>query len=462
MGRNRADFVATPTNARKVVPQKKAAGTRNRMAFESAHPDRFESPDTSATLQEHEAQHLEQYRAFQRGDDLRAELRKMPRHNFVGGEELWGAHDQQQLVETLLPERHAQTVGAAKDLGSPGAKWEEFHPSRKAAVLNKLQALGVTPESAHRSFSAQVAQAGARGASYGSAPYASGFYFAGGTTNDGEALPQQQLANTARQLRVGYHVVAAAHAILSPQLPFEEYGKTGPKKQYNDDAARHAVATAMSGIPLSAVTSGSLNHLHPNAREPEKMKDAVHTVRQLLAGKSLGEVVPRRGDDVFGPKTGPYAHAWLNPMAEDSHMVVDTHTARGFAPHLTTAQKDKMMGIDGVHAFFDHVGGNVMAEHGLTNIHWTQAAQWGEQRVMSGGMKSKSQASAEQAYRRPQMSPEEVESLSSPVYDNTSAYEKARKLTESAHQRKNKKFEGQYTLFAQTGQSASKDPNAMF
>jgi hypothetical protein len=82
-------------------------------------------------------------------------------------------------------------------------------------------------------------------------------------------------------------------------------------------------------------------------------------------------------------------------------MVVDTHTAMGFAPHLSKEDKDKMMSISGVHSFFDHVGRNVMQEHGLKNVHWTQAAQWGQQRLHAG------ETNEHDAYVRPTQPPEE-------------------------------------------------------
>jgi hypothetical protein len=387
------------------------AATNARLRYEKATPERFESPEIPKSAVDSANAVSQKFEHFLAGTDERNRIASTDYSGMVGGEEFWKPQDVSHLENEVLPTRYAETRGAAVEMGSPGAKWEQFSPQRKADVLRKLQGYGVTADSAYRSFSAQVAQGIAKGQHLSMPPYASGFYFDRGYHPDETAKPREQVARTAQDLGVGYHVAATAHAMLSPQLPFEEYGAHGAKNEYNDDAARHAIMLAKSNVKESDITTEDLKHLHPNARNAATMRNTVHVVRQLISGKSLGEVSGINGQDPFGPKTGPYLHAWLDPNSPDAHLVADTHTARGFAPHLTTDQKDEMLGINGVHAFFDHIGRKVMQDTGLHNIHWTQATQWGAQRLFKSNSMRKPQVSEESAYQRPNYSPEQVEQL---------------------------------------------------
>lgn len=382
---------AANTNSRKarVSPQQASAGTRRRNEFEAGKggaTGRFDVPAADMSVgraaENQAVSHFQNYlnvgsaSTEHDGDQL----------TFLSTHE--GKSAFTPAIEHEAQKRHAETLGAAEQLGSPGARWEDFSSQQQQRVLNELKRYGVTHDSAHRAFSSQLTQAVSKGQEMSgqtgtTQPYASPFYFETGYHGDESAKPRQQIIDTARRFGVGFHVAATAHAMLSPQLPFEERSARRTV-HHNDVAAQWALNYAKSGRDVEDITVEHLSDLHPNARSVEKMKEAVHVTRQLMQGSDLSEVRTRRGEDPFGPKTGPYLHAWLDPTADNSHMVIDTHTAMGFAPHLSKAAKDKMMGIAGVHAFFDHVGRGVMGQHGLNNVHWTQAAQWGQQRLHAG------------------------------------------------------------------------------
>jgi hypothetical protein len=366
----------------------KAGATLRRKNWEKNNPQRFETPEIPQEAVSRARQATQSFEEYLSGKDISD---KISQHNYgemLGGRKVWGSIDRDTL-KSETGKRFEETRGAAQSFGEPGVRWENFSPEKQTSVLNKLRQYGVTPDSAHHAFSAQVSQSVARGMRHGTVPYASGFYHERGQREDGSDTPRSQIERTSKDFGVGFHVAAAAHALLSPQLPFEQ-GTT----QVNDDAARHALGLAKSGIPLENIRSENLTHLHPNARPAQKMRGTVHVLRQLISGVPLHEAKSIRGEDPFGPKTGPYLHAFLDPNSlHHSHLVADTHTAYGFTPHLTTQEKDKLLQHDGVHAFFDHIGHKVMHSLGLPNIHWTQASQWGEQRI------GQTQISEQNAYK---------------------------------------------------------------
>jgi hypothetical protein len=418
----------------------KSLAKSRKKSLEKNDPTRLVTPEIPAqnlvAAQGHARRVSQQFEDYVNAKDLSDANSQRGYANTLPGFEDW---DKQTTAE-VSQRRTAETRGAAQALGGP-TKWEEFTPQFRKSVLSKLSAYGVTPQSSEKAFSAQVAQGINRspqikqhldeqGYSHGEtgqvgdAPYASGFYHEMGSHPDQTARPRQQIQNTADAFRVPYHVVATVHALLSPQLPFEEATARGTF-HHNDDAARHAMMLARSSYKdedLASVEKGgkitkeSLSHLHPNARPVDSMARAALTARKLIRGEtSMGSF--RGGNDIFGDKTGAYAHAFLDPNSPDAGIVADTHTGSGFAPHLPKAsQKEdrprnltQMLNIPGVHAFLDHIGKKVMAKHGLENIHWTQAAQWGEQRVNYD-----SQQRLEDAYVRRNVAPGE----SMPAYSS--------------------------------------------
>ena len=364
-----------------VTPEEQQQGSARLLAFTQGAQTRLEERPFSPSVRAHEDEAVQGFKDWQNVSAARREVEPSGQFSFLSTPE--GKKTFTPTINEEANKRFNETTAQANKLGT-GAKWEDFSDEQKSRVLSGLSKFGINEESATKAFSSQVSQGLSRIEKLGTSSPAS-FYHSTGYRADSTPKPRQQIMDTAKGANVPYHVAATAHAMLSPQLPFEQYNKRG-WQPHNDDAARHALILAKSGVDLNDITTNSLKHLHANARNAEKMKETVHVTRQLLAGKGLDEVRTRKNEDPFGDKTGAFLHAWLDPNHPDPRTTIDTHTVMGFAPHLNKTQDEhtKALSVTGAHAFFDHVGKNVMKKHGLKNTHWTQALQWAEQRIHAG------------------------------------------------------------------------------
>jgi len=359
----------------------KSSGLSGQRAFQADNPDRFTEPALNRSEKAYgkasQAKVSQQFSDYVSGNDIR-KSHEAESDNFLPLDWKPGL---EQGIKQVSKKRKDETVNQAKLFGS-GPSWEDIHPERQQHILNKLASHGITPENASTAFGSQVRSAIRSGLKNDSDPYASSFYHLTGHRGGAVPTPRQQVQDTANHFGVPFHVAVVAHAMTSPQLPFE-YRSGESTFAHNDDAARQALHFAIHGTDVSKLQAGDLSHLHPNARPIRDMHKTVGVLRQMLSGTPINKVKGPTGKEPFGDKTGAYAHAWLDPNSKNARQVIDTHTVMGFAPHLDK-QKDEhstVLKIDGAHAFFDYIGKKVMAEHGLNNIHYAQAAQWGQQRI---------------------------------------------------------------------------------
>lgn len=246
-------------------------------------------------------------------------------------------------------------------------RWEDMHPQQQERIKRRAAEFGVTPESAHRSFGAQVDQ------SFMHEPRHESFYSSRGYDEEGTMRPAERIMTSAKENRVAPHVQAVTNAITSPKQHFSRTPKSGSfagQKIYpNDMQATAAIDAAKAGTPEEARSVPGVGGFHGSVRK------AAHVAEKAMQGVPVGEAWKP------GDKTGPYHNAWVDPHGPDQFLVSDIHTGGGgFAPHLTIPEREKYLSIPGIHAFNDHVARNVMDERGLTSLPGTQSSQWSEER----------------------------------------------------------------------------------
>ena len=292
-------------------------------------------------------------------------------------------------------------------------RWEDYSAQEQAAVRKAAGRFGVTEQSAHAALGAQIDQANVREGGH----HAS-FYSEEGTSGAGSNLPRTQLKESAAANGVRFGVQAMANAITSPKLRFVERPKTGPNagtvKYPNDEAATFAIRWSQGGrtgdeyvhnpnfhVPAEEKVphpvTGKLVKAKGDTRKypvqglPDRVGKAADATTAVANGATIAEAwgqteAKRLGRSDYGdPKTAPFHNSWVDPHGSNQFWVSDTHSGpAAFAPHLKGAQENAYMGIDGIHAFHDHIARKVMAERGLQSLSGTQSQHWSEEKIRSG------------------------------------------------------------------------------
>lgn len=336
------------------------------------------------------------------------------------------------LSHEATPAHQSRTL---PDLAPAPKRWHEHTPEEQNQTLAALRQHGVTPESMHHSFSAQLDQGHERAAGHGMTPYAAHFYAGNDPSRPStpdDMQPRDVLRESAKRNDVGFSTQVLANAKTSPRAKFREV-RDGRTQYTNDDAANVAIQAAKSGIPHEQVIKPQgLSVTQTNVRL------ATNVVAQHLAGRSMEEVrnPPSKnephGSEPFGPKTGPYNNSFIDPHGSSQFFVSDVHSGgAGMAPHVPheapfertesgdfvltksgnkkrpSSARENLIDTPGFHALADHVAHQVMHERGLTSLSGTQATQWGEEQVSRGevdrGARKVTLVSQGDAYRKQPM-----------------------------------------------------------
>ncbi len=268
-------------------------------------------------------------------------------------------------------------------------KWEDLHPHQQERIKRSLAELGVTHESATRALGASLDQ----GMMYEQRHTASGrhhsFYAAEGVDDEGVMQPRTRLRESAKANNVPFEQQAIANAITSPQAKFKQQAKTGPNKGKllypNDMNATAAITAAKEGRPETARAVPGVGGIHQNS------VSAAKAVVKMRGGASAAESWSP------GEKTGPYHNSWMDPHGPSQFWVSDIHSGGAVAPHLSIPEREKMLGITGIHAFNDHVARQVLASRGIQSMTGGQSAQWNQERRDRGLMPKEPPASAPKA-----------------------------------------------------------------
>jgi hypothetical protein len=423
--------------ARRNTPTGRVAGaaagqaTRRRKAFEAGDPARM---STISDVQFSESRTMGEagispHTAYSLMDLHRQEPTSP---HPLGQQELPGMTSRRTGIESGLISRHNAT--ALPDLAPAPQRWEEMHPHEQQHTLAMARQYGVTPESMHRSFSAQLDQGHLRAREHGMTPYASHFYSGDDPSRPStptDMQPREVLKQSATANEVPFSTQVLGNAKTSPKTKFRQVSAAGEVRYPNDEAATVAIQSAKAGIPHEQVTKPpGLQALEGNVKRASYMTSA------HLAGTPMDEIrnppskTSPQGGEAFGPKTGPYANSFIDPHGSSQFFVSDVHSGgAGMAPHipheapfkrdesgeiaLTAAnrpkrgksQREDYLGIPGIHALHDHVARQVMHERGLHSLSGAQATQWGEEQVSRGeidrGARQVTLVSMEDAYKKP-------------------------------------------------------------
>lgn len=258
-------------------------------------------------------------------------------------------------------------------------RWEDLTPQQRSSTLKSVAEYGVTPESAHRAFGAQLDQA-----MHEEDGQHESFYGATGVTQSGGPAPRQVLLNTMRDTKRPFHEVVAAHSITSPQVRFASRSALGRPTLPNDDAARAVLRNEAAGKSGADWRAGRGVGAKPRTALGANVAKAIDMIRASRGGTSFQE----SGLLKDAPKVRAYHNALLDPSSpEGNYFVSDRHSGvPGFAPHLEgTAHADSYIRIANVHAFHDKIARDVLAERGLTGqVNRGQSAQWTQQKASKG------------------------------------------------------------------------------
>jgi hypothetical protein len=295
-------------------------------------------------------------------------------------------------------------------------RWEEFAPHERMAVLKAASRFGVTPDSARKALGSQLDQANVREGGHHES-----FYSGEGISESGGNLPRTQLKESAERNGVSFGVQAMANAITSPSNKFVMRPKTGERAGQtvypNDDSANGAIQWSQEGkagwqyefhpgmrVPpedkVPAPTAANPNRTLKAEGEtrkyifpgyPSNVSKAIDAVTKVTNGATIEEAwgkseKKRLGRTDYGdPKTAPFHNSWVDPHGSSQFWVSDTHSGpAAFAPHLTGKDEGAYMGIEGIHAFHDHIARQAMRERGLQSITGTQSQHWSEEKMRSG------------------------------------------------------------------------------
>ena len=420
-------------------------GTRQRTKFEAENPERMQSIVDRPVGRE----------SSRTGRELGMSPRLLYRLHGIEDTTSVHPHGQVELpgMRSVKEARHIGVLGTENspmhqsrtlpDLAPTPTPWHDRSPKQNATTVSKLAEHGVTPESMHASFGAQLDQAHLRGQEHGQTPYAAHFYAgndpsrhagmddmariqrAAAAGHEGaKALlqsdvkpagmqPRDVLLNSAQNNRVDFATQAVADGITSPKSKFSMESRSQGRTVYpNDQAASFAIQRVQEGVkPEHIDPSGhGIIALH------NRVRGAGHAVQQRLQGAPVEDLrnPPSKGSpqgtSIFGPKTGPYTNSWVDPHGSSQHFVADVHSGGGgMAPHVshenpydrdeegniaqtaggrnkksTGSAREKLLQVPGYHALAHKVAGDVIRERGLQSISGAQAAQWGEEQVSRG------------------------------------------------------------------------------
>ena len=427
---------------RRNTPQGRSAGavagaaTKRRKAFEASNPDRMQTISDvqfgksgrtvgDVGVSPKLAYHL-----------LGLHSQEPPSPHPHGQQELPGMTSRRTGIESGLISRHNAT--ALPDLAPAPKPWEHMSPEEQHHTLKSAAQFGVTPESMHRSFGAQLDQGHLRAAGHGMTPFASHFY--SGDDPDRHSTPEEmqprdRIVQSAHENDVPFSTQVLANAKTSPKAKFRQVSaSTGEVHYPNDEAANVAVQGVKGGL-----SNEQISKPHGLQVTNTNIRLAAHGVRQHLAGVPLDEVrnpaskTKPQGSDPFGPKTGPYANSFIDPHGSSQFFVSDVHSGgAGMAPHIPheapfkrhpetgeillskegrprrdSSEREKFLAIPGIHSLNDHVARQVMHERGLSSLSGVQATQWGEEQVSRGevdrGARKVTLVSEGDAYRKEPM-----------------------------------------------------------
>lgn len=303
----------------------------------------------------------------------------------MGGEKLADAYQRRGFGDDAIhPAGQQELPGMKHPDAIPQPKWEDMKPHEQSRVLKKASEYGATPATMGKAFGTQVDQAYHRADQHGAEPHAMRFYSKSEPDERGEHTPRSRLIASTKENNVTMSTQVAANAITSPRQVFQREAKSGPqagKVTYpNDMNATAAINNAQAGKHYTeARAAPGAGGMHGNSQR------ASYAAEQSMRGVPAKDLVNPSGSKVFGPKTGAYHTAWVDPHGSQGHLTSDIHTGGGgMVPHLSIKNRENYLNIPGIHALHDHVARGVMAERGLNSVHGTQAVQWGEERINRG------------------------------------------------------------------------------
>lgn len=395
-------------------------GTSRREEFEQAHADRFHGVgdmpvgrESGRTVSEAGISPKLAYHLM----GFHAQEPETPHPH--GQMEFPGLEHRRAAVDTGMLSRDYPTHTASgrpmpqalPDLAPAPPRWEHMAEGAQARTLRAAREYGVTPETMHRSFGAQLDQGHIRAQQHGMTPYATHFYSGDDpsrVSTPDEMQPRDRLIQSAHENDVPFSTQVVANAKTSPRAKFRQTSTSGVVHYPNDEAANVAIHGVQAGIAPSKITKPEgLQVTNTNIRL------AANVVQQHLGGRLVDELrnPPSKqkpeGSDPFGPKTGPYANSFMDPHGSTQFFVSDVHSGgAGMAPHIPhespfkrhpetgeilyneqgnptrdASERENYLAIPGIHALHDHVARQVMAERGLQSLSGVQATQWGEEQV---------------------------------------------------------------------------------
>jgi hypothetical protein len=381
-------------------PQYRAGQTRQRKGWEGKNPERFQG--LSESLGQKWASDPELQDKFKKagldpGQETDAAVRSVDKmgpgktYRAMG----WTEHDSGELPGQ-------GTLFKDDRLMDNPARWEDLPKKSQDRIKQQAANYGVSEASATHAFATQLDRAHVRE----DGKHAS-FYSEEGTSDSGAMLPRTRLKESAKANGVDFHVQAAANAITSPNNRFVRGGKDGGPPVYpNDDAATAAIKWSQAGgtgeeyinhpeykVPEEdkvphpktgkPVKKKGETRKYPNMGYPEQAGKAIDVTTALRNGAPLREAwKPEKAD-----KVKPYYNAWVDPKSPEGNFhVSDTHSgAAAFAPHIAnTEREDAYLGIQGIHAYHDHIARKVLHERGLTQVSRHQSAQWSQEKEEQG------------------------------------------------------------------------------
>lgn len=429
--------------ARKMPPRSRAEGsraaaaTRRRQSWEAANPDRMQTISeqqfgkSGMTNREAGVSPRLAYRLAGYHEDEVQSPHPHGQMELPGMTSVKTARESGLLGKENTPAHQSRTL---PDLAPTPPRWEDMPKEAQEGVLRKAAQFGVSMDSLHHSFSAQLDQGHARAAAHGMTPYASHFYSGDDPSRPStpeDMQPRDVLKGSAKTNDVDFSTQVLANAITSPKAKFRATVR-GTTTYPNNEAANVAIQGIQAGqTPKQVKKPPGLVVMQGNITR------AAHAVSQRELGASMEDIrnpggKQGPGGPPFGAKTGPYANSFMDPHGSSQFFVSDVHSGgAGMAPHIPheapfkrdeagdfqrtasgkpkrdQSEREKYLGIKGIHSLHDYVARNVLHERGLSSLSGAQATQWGEEQVSRGetfrGARKVTLVSTEDAYRKQPM-----------------------------------------------------------
>jgi hypothetical protein len=381
----------TPEQIAKVRSAAAQKGAKTRL-------DNRKIADASTVQQKHVANNPERYQGFEGLGGGADKMSARSVYRAMGWKDNSPQlHGQQELSShdgSAVFQGHS-SIAPHNDMMPVNRRWEDYSPKEQARVVKAASRYGVTPETAHRSLSAQVDQAYHNEGGHHDSFYSPEHEH----TDDGALTPRFRLKESAKQNKVSFGLQAAANAITSPNNTFVGRRRTGETWYPNDEAASHAIKWAQEGksgdeykyhpdyhVPNSDKVPGKNGKLvkaegetrkYPVQGYPENHGKAVEVAKKVINGSPLRDA----WKPTDAEKVTAYHNSWVDPHGSSQFWVSDTHSGgAAFAPHLSKPEQQKYMGIQGIHAMHDHIARKVMVDRGLNHLTNMQSAQWSQEK----------------------------------------------------------------------------------